>query len=483
MPSAFRNQKNLNEWLELDYYQRPRGLRRWRNRLTLLLFVLCAAGVAGAIFLLGSRSARLVQAGPVTSAHSMFNHECEWCHRESFQTAQKFLPGNASMRVVPDEACIQCHDGPPHNLLQNNPDEVRCATCHREHRGRPLLARVPDGECTVCHADLKNHRKGGDTGLAFKDVHAFNDDHPEFRLKRDKDTDKAQLAFNHEFHLVKLAGLPKEKFARLAEPLKRLKEEGCVHCHRPDPAGRYMKPINYENHCAECHPLSVQLTGDFKAEKPADQRRLDEAIKEFNKKPAPHKEPSVVRAALRERLLDFVQVNRVVAGEAEEGAALIDRGLLGKRPTVEQWKWVNNRLDTLERVLFTSDQLDVAERGLFRHNCNHCHIEKKDRPRDKNDDGLAGLPVYEKTNIPLRWLGHARFSHQHHRSLNCTECHEAKTSRQTSDVLMPSVDNCKQCHNPSVGVRNDCVECHHYHDRRHAHEIHKNWTIERSLGK
>jgi len=479
MPSAFRNQKNLNEWLELDYYQRPRGMWRWRNRLTLLLFVLCVAGVAGAFFFL-PRPARLVQAGPVTSAHSIV-HDCERCHQESFSTAKKLLPGNAGVRVVPDHACIQCHDGPPHNLVQS--EEVRCATCHREHRGRPSLARVPDGECTVCHADLKNHRKGGEKDLVFNNVHAFNDDHPEFRLKRDKDKDNAKLAFNHEFHLVELPRLPKEKFERLAEPLKRLKEEGCVRCHQPDPAGRYMEPINYENHCAECHPLSVQLTGDFKAEKAADQRRLDEAIKEFNKKPAPHKTPSVVRATLRERLLDFVQVNRVVPGEAEEGAALIDRGLLGKRPTVEQWKWVNDRLGTLERVLFSSEQLEGAEGSLFRHNCNHCHFEQKDRQRDKDDDGLPGLPVYKETNIPRRWFTHARFSHQHHRMLNCTQCHEAKTSRRTSDVLMPSVDSCKQCHNPSVGVRNDCVECHNYHDRRHAHEIHKNWTIDESLGK
>src|SRR5215468_7910897 len=209
MPSAFRNQKNLKEWLELDYYQRPRGLRRWCNRLTLLLLLLCVVGVAGAFFLI-PRPARLVQAGPVTSAHSIVR-DCERCHQEAFSTAKKLLPENASLRVVPDDACTQCHDGPAHNSMQS--EEVHCATCHREHRGRPALARVPDGDCTACHADLKNHRKGGDYGLVYKDVHAFNDDHPEFRLLRDDKKDEARLRFNHEYHLVKLNKLA-DRFER-----------------------------------------------------------------------------------------------------------------------------------------------------------------------------------------------------------------------------------------------------------------------------
>ncbi|MBI1915208.1 MAG: hypothetical protein HYS12_10785 [Planctomycetes bacterium] len=479
MPSAFRNQKNLKEWLELDYYQRPRGLRRWRNRLTLLLLVLCVVGVAGAIFLL-PRSARLVQAGPVTSAHSIV-HDCERCHQEAFLTAKKLLPGNAGVRVVPDEACIQCHDGPAHNQVQDNPEEVRCATCHREHRGRSVLARVPDGDCTACHADLKGHRKGGREGLAFKDVHAFNDDHPEFRLRRtnpdgQKASDEAKILFNHEHHLVELKKLG-DRFERLAEPLKKLREQGCVRCHEPDAAGRYMRPVNYEAHCAECHPLSVQLAGEFRGEGPREDQQIKQAVEEFNRKPAPHKEPRVVRAELRERLLSFVQRFPVVPDEDAPMDRLVDEGVFGKRPTREQWKWVKRKLDSFEGVLFAADKLEGVQGQLLNHSCNHCHIEKK------GERGGAGLPVFEKTNIPDRWLTHARFSHQHHRMLNCTECHDAPVSSKTADILMPSVGSCQKCHNPDVGVRNDCVECHNYHDRRHTREIHKNFTIDKALSK
>ncbi|HLW64676.1 MAG TPA: hypothetical protein VKS79_05100, partial [Gemmataceae bacterium] len=57
-------------------------------------------------------------------------------------------------------------------------------------------------------------------------------------------------------------------------------------------------------------------------------------------------------------------------------------------------------------------------------------------------------------------------NHGSHRAMACTACHEkAQTSTQTSDVLLPKADLCKQCHNPAAGVRSDCVTCHLYHDR------------------
>ena len=31
--------------------------------------------------------------------------------------------------------------------------------------------------------------------------------------------------------------------------------------------------------------------------------------------------------------------------------------------------------------------------------------------------------------------------------------------------LASTIDACRQCHNPKVGARVDCAECHRYHDR------------------
>src|SRR5206468_10447364 len=197
-----------------------------------------------------------------------------------------------------------------------------------------------------------------------------------------------------------------------------------------------------------------------------EDKEIEAAVQAFNHEPAPHKEPRLVRAELRERLLSFVFRYPIVPEEAERDDRLVDRELLGKRPSREQWKRVKQALDDFEATLFAAEKQDAVERQLFKHNCTHCHYETKEKR------GAEGLPVYEKTNSPDRWLTHARFSHQHHRMLDCTQCHPAEDSKHTRDVLMPSISSCQKCHNPDVGVRNDCVECHNYHDRQQTKEIH-----------
>ena len=76
-----------------------------------------------------------------------------------------------------------------------------------------------------------------------------------------------------------------------------------------------------------------------------------------------------------------------------------------------------------------------------------------------------GLPEFARSNVEERWFKHARFRHQSHRMMSCTDCHAAAPSSAASkDVLIPSMDNCKQCHNSGYGgVRNDCIGCHDYH--------------------
>ena len=99
---------------------------------------------------------------------------------------------------------------------------------------------------------------------------------------------------------------------------------GCVACHKPDPAGRYMLPISYDDHCKRCHPLSVRIVGIIKG----DQAR--EAAELFARTPAPHPKAGesveTVRAVLRERFLRFVQqYPLVLAGpEAEPVRTRVD---------------------------------------------------------------------------------------------------------------------------------------------------------------
>jgi len=48
---------------------------------------------------------------------------------------------------------------------------------------------------------------------------------------------------------------------------------------------------------------------------------------------------------------------------------------------------------------------------------------------------------------------------------------------------MPKLESCQKCHNPSAGVRNDCAECHTYHDRKLSDGKHRGLTIDRCLGR
>src|SRR5581483_5003907 len=262
MPSAFRNPKNLAEWLRLDYFRRPRALWRWRRALAWAALVLSIGGL-GAAFL--TRAATLYQAGPLSTAHAALKNDCGQCHQEDFATAQRFLPWHQAVTSVPDAACKKCHDGPLHNnkLLATE----HCASCHQEHRGLTTVARLPDARCLSCHRDLKANTKNGQTDFA--DIHGFPEGHVAFR---GLGTNPNNIQFNHWAHV----SLNPDSLARL----------DCAACHQYDAAGRYMQPIKYDTHCQTCHPLSVQLGGEVA-------KNLETAANAFAKEPAPHAAPNI----------------------------------------------------------------------------------------------------------------------------------------------------------------------------------------------
>jgi hypothetical protein len=436
MPSSFRNPKTLAEWIELDYVRRPRRLWRLRNiitGLTLLLFLVLLA----LAYWSGNRM--IYQAGPVSSAHALFNENCGVCHVEPFRTAERFFAHKQTTHSVADETCKTCHNGAPHHAPLVS--DANCVTCHQEHRGQPVLARVVDRHCTVCHADLT----GKAASHLVAHISQFATDHPPFGTWRPAGlTDPGTLRFNHKVHLE----MKKESVQGIDKTFADLKDQKCNYCHQPDPAGRYMQPINYEQHCRPCHPLGVQVVGDWQ------DTSLRAAADQFRAEQAPHKAPMIVRAVLRERYAQFVKDNTAVLGTSD--APVSTRWLPGKQgPSTaadKEYAWVAQQLHEGERTLFEGAG-----------GCRYCHpvVEQRDTRR---------LPVYEPTKIrgtglPERWFPHSVFSHERHRMLLCTECHAAARSDRTSDVLMPSIEDCRKCHAPGKGPRTDCSECHLYHDR------------------
>ncbi len=127
----------------------------------------------------------------------------------------------------------------------------------------------------------------------------------------------------------------------------------------------------------------------------------------------------------------------------------------------------------------TDDKLNEGLKLLFapatevrnkndRGACLFCHDPSKVKPAKPEDDA-----VIQDSFIPVRWLNHALFNHETHRVVDCESCHSgARASKETSDVLLPGINNCQKCHNPK-GAREDCIECHQYHDKSHQNEDHK----------
>jgi hypothetical protein len=110
-----------------------------------------------------------------------------------------------------------------------------------------------------------------------------------------------------------------------------------------------------------------------------------------------------------------------------------------------------------------------AEQLLWNTTCALCHTLTP---------GAADLPEVKATAIPARWFNRARFDHTPHRLLTCASCHsQATTSADTSDVLLPNIATCQQCHRPERGARPSCYECHGYHDWSNETPLERQLTV------
>jgi predicted Zn-ribbon and HTH transcriptional regulator len=78
------------------------------------------------------------------------------------------------------------------------------------------------------------------------------------------------------------------------------------------------------------------------------------------------------------------------------------------------------------------------------------------------------MPVLQ----PSRYFAHGWFSHADHRQETCASCHAAKSSRSSSDLLLPGISRCRDCHlgedSRKAKVPSSCAMCHSYHPRQGA---------------
>ncbi|MFN4038760.1 MAG: cytochrome c3 family protein [Erythrobacter sp.] len=377
--------------------------------------------------------------GALSPKHHKLEENCEACHVGAFVS-------------VRDDTCISCHkelgdhaDKP--RLIAGMPalsagdttlwkvaglfgKEGRgaCTTCHTEHEGKLRQQPASQAFCADCHDKLDTRL--ADTSLG--NAHDFGKTHPQFRptfyaaygakepVRVSLDTkpvERSGLTFPHDVHMDTRGGAARMaiNLAQYGAPL------ACKDCHTPADDRIGFKPISMEDSCEGCHSLvSGRGGGGFTSLRHGDVRKFREDIAGLRQ--------GAARGALvtgRQRPGQFGQTGRYFA---EFG-----------RPV--------NAYISLARGL---------EKGGV---CTECHLPTR----------TAGRADLVPVNLPDRFLEHGYFSHEAHKKQECTDCHAADKSKAASDLLIPDLASCRDCHLGAAAVKtakivpSSCAMCHAYH--------------------
>ena len=467
----------------------------------------------------------LVANGELSSAHAVLDTRCAECH--------------TPFQGVTTRTCSACHERSGDALgaytfnahyvyasrdrtrAFGRENEVTCAACHREHRGRraDLLDTVSDDQCASCHQ-----------------MDDFREDHPEFAFAAEAVPDDAGLTFPHIRH-VELV---------LDDRDSDNVEAACLACHEPTADARLFLPIRFDTACGGCH-----LTfGEESAELPVQPARV----------PIVRAAGDGVALTLGVETLETVRA-RLGPGEQWAGrtsAAHFDvtDGIVVKTGIDHADPWVLHNLRRLRRVIYPSggladllvasadvspadkrelygealttlrghaeglrgrdeewvqtalleiDQLAGALEGRVSDpnttlNDTRFRLSARD-PRltdgqlDEIDRFAAEIaqpcaPCHAIDRATIRRvrqeqhvLRRARFDHGAHViQRGCLDCHSRIPFTEyvgADEAIDPALDNaaiqnipaiatCRQCHRPDA-VSDRCLTCHEFHPDRGAH--------------
>lgn len=288
-------------------------------------------------------------------------------------------------------------------------------------------------------------------------VTSFDRRHPEWAVLREARADEAAIRLNHARHmnpetpgmqdLLRSFADDPRAYVTLA-PGSDLLSLSCASCHQPQATGRQMRPIRFESHCARCHEDQLVRIPTTTPEGPAEGVRV------------PHGDPERVLEQIDLALATsaaFADSRFSSPGDGDEasrsGPSRRRSGGSSSRgitvPAFANREEASHWLDA-QRERFLSQ----AQTG-----CAYCHtgVTPVESP--------TGAFRVEPPRIPGAWLGRAQFSHQSHEMLGCLQCHtQASTSVATSDVMLPGIASCRECHNPRAGAPSNCTTCHLYHE-------------------
>ena len=361
----------------------------------------------------GDGSDRMWNPGPLMLAHQPLGEKCAACHEVAFER-------------VKDRACLACHDAVGHHtspwMRAGLFEGVRCASCHREHKGVKPLQRDDDGFCVDCHRDI--HSRVPDAQV--KNASDFARAHPDFHVA----AFDPHLAFPHDKHLDPRG---------VRSPTRGRVRLDCGSCHVPDASRRTFEPISMARACQECHRLDIEPAVTTREVPHGDPRAAVAMIEEFYAALALNGVPDSFTKAF-----------------GVPGEGLLRR--VGSPSTAEREDAL--RLATRKAAAVATDLFEVRV-------CKTCHEVRRESP--------AGARVPEWSIAPVktshRWMPQARFDHHSHERTACKECHDVAGSKSSKDVAMPRIEKCRECHAGSVPeekkAASSCLLCHGFHDERY----------------
>ncbi len=389
-----------------------------------------------------TRMDRSWSTGKLSLAHHGLEDNCEACHVKPFES-------------VRDQTCLTCHEelgdhadidrqvagrGPMSRMDAvlwsiagkfGKEGPGSCTTCHTEHEGAGRMEPTPQQFCAECHDALDTRLT--DTALA--NAADFGTAHPQFKaifhpVLGSQETRRISLAANpveqhglrfpHDLHLDRQGGV-----ARMAGNIGAKKGYGealvCADCHRPTADRSGFLPVDMENNCEACHSLVYDRVGPtFRTLRHGDVAQLRADLAAMDRAP---RRP--------------ITTGRRRPGQFGEGGVYFQE--FGRpQPT----------LVGISKAL---------SRGGV---CGECHF-----PATRN--GRADvMPVHLRSGYLLNgW-----FDHKEHEQAKCSTCHEAESSGTATDLLLPGIAICRDCHlgedAPRAEVPSSCAMCHSYHPKK-----------------
>jgi predicted CXXCH cytochrome family protein len=381
-------------------------------------------------------------AGPLTPAHELAaGQHCGACHEKIFVH-------------TPDTACRECHKSIGDHVAAAELAKTRlgptqrCAQCHREHNAPStgLIVR-DDGLCVDCHA-----RSGRDFGsLKVKAVTGFSRDaHPAFTVSLVKPADasagaaaldwvtrrepvstareQSNLKFSHAQHL------DGAKVTRASDGAAL----GCSDCHSLDADGEHFVPITMQRSCASCHELTFDPQ--------APDRQL------------PHGKP-------RDAILLIQDYFARKAVDPNPPAPTLQRRRLPDQQSVPQEEFTCSGAAFPCAMKRAQNEI---ENQFKTRGCASCH-NVTDTHASEVLDRYQIVPV----RLTRDYFPDVHFSHRLHAvqkdktgDAACQSCHAVKNSKSSTDVFVPDIPKCLECHSEHLQtdrVPLQCSSCHSYH--------------------